>query len=331
MKHPNISIIVPVYNVEKYLPKCIDSILKQTFTEFELLLIDDGSKDLSGRICDEYAKKDTRIKVFHKSNGGVSSARNIGIEEAQGKWILFVDSDDWVESNYLDVIVKYGEDCDLLYFAANWVYSDGTSTSFHPKDASSNNIQDIQDEILLLKTNKQKHEYFGYTWNKLFKRRIITEYGIRFHSNVSYKEDDIFTTEYCRHISSLQVIKNAIYNYRVVSSGLTAKDRTPKDFITLIQCIEENITYLTNENLKRHEYLRICLGWLNAGIASNNIKDAIFLINKAYSCYKTNNIKSSNNRKINMLFKYQRFFSIFAALLYRGFMKLKKNKNETIL
>ena len=94
--NPKISVIVPVYNVEKYLCRCIDSILAQTFTDFELLLIDDGSKDSSGEICEEYAGKDARIRVFHRQNGGVSTARNLGIDKAKGEWIYFVDSDDVV-------------------------------------------------------------------------------------------------------------------------------------------------------------------------------------------------------------------------------------------
>lgn len=102
-----ISVIVPVYNVEKYLSRCIDSILSQTFTDFELLLVDDGSTDKSGEICDEYAKTDARIKVFHTENRGVSAARNLGIKEASADWISFVDSDDWVEDKYLSDL--YGE------------------------------------------------------------------------------------------------------------------------------------------------------------------------------------------------------------------------------
>jgi glycosyltransferase involved in cell wall biosynthesis len=90
---PTISVIVPVYNVEQYLCKCLDSILNQIFTDFELLLIDDGSPDKSGQICDEYAHKDSRIRVFHKENGGVSSARNLGLDNANGKWVTFIDSD----------------------------------------------------------------------------------------------------------------------------------------------------------------------------------------------------------------------------------------------
>ena len=110
MNTPKISVIVPVYNVEQYLPRCIDSILDQTFTDFELLLIDDGSKDKSGEICDNYAKKDSRIRVFHKENGGVSSARNLGLYNAKGKYIAFIDADDWVENEYLRIMYKHGEE-----------------------------------------------------------------------------------------------------------------------------------------------------------------------------------------------------------------------------
>lgn len=109
MNNPKVSVIVPVYNVEKLLQRCIDSILAQTFTDFELLLIDDGSKDKSGEICDEYAAKDSRIRVFHKQNGGVSTARNLGIDKAQGEWIYFVDSDDIVLPSAL------GTFCSLIY------------------------------------------------------------------------------------------------------------------------------------------------------------------------------------------------------------------------
>ena len=103
---PKVSIIVPVYNTEEYLSECIESILDQSFTDFELLLINDGSIDKSGKICDEYAKKDSRIVVIHKENGGVSSARNKGIEIAQGEWISFIDADDWITPLYLSDLIR---------------------------------------------------------------------------------------------------------------------------------------------------------------------------------------------------------------------------------
>ena len=107
---PVFSVIIPVYKVEKYISRCIESVLKQSFSDFELLLVNDGSPDKSGIICDEYAKKDQRIKVFHKENGGVSSARNIGIKNACGKYIVFIDSDDEVERNYLECMNGYESD-----------------------------------------------------------------------------------------------------------------------------------------------------------------------------------------------------------------------------
>ena len=106
MNSPKISIIVPVYNAEKYLHRCIDSILTQTFGDFELLLIDDGSTDKSGRICDDYVSKDHRIRIFHKQNGGVASARELGIIQAVGKYSIHVDADDWIESNMLEEMYK---------------------------------------------------------------------------------------------------------------------------------------------------------------------------------------------------------------------------------
>ena len=110
MDNPKISVIVPVYNVEQYLPRCIDSILAQTFTDFELLLIDDGSTDNSGKICDEYAKKkDTKIRVWHKENGGVSSARNMGLDFAKGEYIQFIDSDDFIEKICLKLFIIHAK------------------------------------------------------------------------------------------------------------------------------------------------------------------------------------------------------------------------------
>ena len=105
-ENPKITVIVPVYNTEKYLRRCVDSILAQTFTDFELLLVNDGSTDGSGAICDEYAQKDSRVRVFHKENGGVSSARNIGIDNAQGDWITFIDSDDRIEQRHLYLLYE---------------------------------------------------------------------------------------------------------------------------------------------------------------------------------------------------------------------------------
>ena len=118
-----ISVIVPVYNVEKYIKKCLDSIIYQTYKNIEIILVDDGSTDNSGIICDVYKERDKRIKVIHKKNNGVSAARNTGIENANGKWISFVDSDDWIDKNYFEILISkiYNNDIDCILCCYNRV------------------------------------------------------------------------------------------------------------------------------------------------------------------------------------------------------------------
>ena len=129
MTQPQISIIVPVYNSEKYLGACIDSILAQSYRDFELILVDDGSRDSSPRICDDYAQKDSRVKVIHKANGGVSAARNDGLDIAKGEYVTFIDSDDWVEGEYLETLSKFGK-YDIVFFSHRLIYEDGYNSEF---------------------------------------------------------------------------------------------------------------------------------------------------------------------------------------------------------
>lgn len=151
MLSPIFSIIVPVYNVERYLRKCIESILNQSFANFELLLVDDGSTDNSGRICDEYANGDSRIKVIHKVNEGVSIARNTGINMATGALVTFIDSDDWIEDDYLQTIFDEGGDSDILFFGSFWHYEDGCTRTMCFKNSVYS--KDIEQGILLLLKN----------------------------------------------------------------------------------------------------------------------------------------------------------------------------------
>lgn len=128
-----LSIIVPVYNVESYLSKCIKSVLSQSLSDYELLLIDDGSTDASGKICDEFGQDNSRIRVFHKKNGGVSSARNLGIEKANGEFVSFLDSDDWVTDDYVSTILDNIRGYDLLFFSNNRFLEDGSIIEQHHK------------------------------------------------------------------------------------------------------------------------------------------------------------------------------------------------------
>jgi glycosyltransferase involved in cell wall biosynthesis len=216
MNMPVISVIVPVYNVEQYLCKCLDSILDQTFTDFELLLIDDGSPDRSGQICDEYAQKDSRIRVFHKENGGVSSARNLGLDNAKGKWIAFIDSDDWVDSTYLEHLLEGDEDVELRVMGLM-------------KQNRKQKWERIVPRRELFLTNdiwKFYKLYFFYhiiggPYVKLFLLSTINKANIRFKLYLSLGEDRVFNLQYLSRIKSISVKNYAEYYYQNTYFSLT--------------------------------------------------------------------------------------------------------------
>lgn len=208
-----LSIIVPVYNAEKYLRQCLDSILNQSFKDFELLLIDDGSKDRSGKICDEYANRDKRVRVFHKTNGGVSSARNVGLDNAKGEWIYFVDADDEVLPNGLlsmitatngyDSVLGGFEKCDkngkILY---------RTTIGYDKIMSREDSIKALYGKSLTL------YGMWRWLWVRLFRNDIIKKYNIRFETGISYNEDGLFITEYiCHSNTPIHYIDTLVYRY----------------------------------------------------------------------------------------------------------------------
>ena len=172
---PEISIIVPVYNVEKYLSKCIDSILNQTFNNFELILVDDGSTDSSIQICDEYRMKDKRIKVIHKQNGGLSSARNAGLDIALGKYIGFVDSDDFIHKNMYQLLysnlTKYNGDISICRFGR--IFDGEKSTNI--EDSCNVKVTEMTGYNALENLYNDKFLDFIVAWNKLYKREIFKD------------------------------------------------------------------------------------------------------------------------------------------------------------
>ena len=199
-RNPKISVIVPVYNVEQYLRRCIDSILSQTFSDFELLLIDDGSKDKSGDICDEYAAKDARIRVFHKVNGGVSSARNLGLVKANGEFIFFVDSDDYLDNTHLENYSKDIDNFDLIFQGYKLV-DETTGKILEKKTFHEIETLDFESSMNVMEQIFSIGNFFGPTWNKIFRASIISENEIKFKEDVNLREDEIFTFSYCRFVS----------------------------------------------------------------------------------------------------------------------------------
>lgn len=213
---PLVSIIVPVYNSDKYLEKCLGSILSQTYRKFEIIVVDDGSSDNSLTVAEGIARKDSRARVFSKKNGGVSSARNFGIGKARGDYIAFIDADDVVEDNFIDVLVKDVSDnsmvvcgfvCDFCNNSKKYISSgEITRENFWFRMYVDNAVQ-------------------GFCCNKLYIRDIIIKNGICFDEKIKNCEDLLFNAEYGRYIMSFVVIPKAPYHYCQRYSSATKKDK----------------------------------------------------------------------------------------------------------
>ena len=210
-----VSIIIPVYNTEQYLAHCIESVLSQSYIDFELLLIDDGSTDESGAICDSFLESDNRIRVFHKENGGVSSARNVGLDNSNGEWVFFLDSDDLLPNEALEVLVS------RVNYGVDMVY--GGIRKF---DEVKDNIETInvnhEGEITIenaldafVAPRDRSGDWHRYMINRLYRLPIINEFGLRFHSDIYYKEDGLFVVQYlCCCKNSVVCIPEIVYLYR---------------------------------------------------------------------------------------------------------------------
>ncbi len=258
---PKISVIVPVYNVEKYLPRCIDSILSQTFTDFELLLIDDGSPDNCGKICDEYAAKDSRVKVFHKSNGGVSSARNLGLDNAQGEWITFIDSDDYVEQNFL--VLPGNTSAELLINNYKVLCNEKSSNfCFENKVIEKSHIYNFLNKNLV-------EQIFRVPWAKFFRRTIIADNNISFVKGVKIGEDNLFMLEYLYYTKSINFISLANYVY-IEEPGIMKKYKLSVE--QAIEIVELFIMRYNKLNVKSIDFLRFIFCFYYDLISPKNLE-----------------------------------------------------------
>lgn len=204
-----ISIIVPVYNVESYIEKCVCSILKQTYHNFELLLIDDGSKDNSGEICEKLALKDDRIKVYHQANSGVSAARNLGINKMQGKYCTFVDSDDTIQQDFLEVLyrtITYDKS-QMSCCSYSFVWENGVS------EVVKTQIEGLASKDEAMRILFRPFGYRGYLCNKLMLVSVIRDSGIRLNEKLTMMEDLDFCVKYLSRVSIVSFIDKSLYNY----------------------------------------------------------------------------------------------------------------------
>lgn len=256
-----ISVIVPVYKVEKYLHRCVDSILAQTFANFELILVDDGSPDNCGTICDEYAKLDKRIHVIHQENGGLSSARNTGIdwafENSDSKWLTFIDSDDWVHPQYLEVLLNSAEKNNMSISVCGYIRTEGETTEILP-DKYTEKVWDVCNFFIEHNVNAI------VAWGKLYKKECF--------SNVRYPvgklhEDEATTYKILFEFEKVAVVEAEMYYYFVNSESIMNSAWSMRRFDGY-DAFEERIIFFKNRKMNKlfnwqvkHYYGNLCSGY----------------------------------------------------------------------
>ncbi len=265
MKEINLTIAVAIYNIEKYLPKCLESLLNQSIKEnYEILLINDGSTDNSLKICEEFLIKGLKAEILTKKNEGLSSVRNLAINEAKGKYIFFIDGDDWIEKNTIGTIFSNIEEFDMLVFGLNWVYSNFSKLDFRfVKDEIIN--QEIEMEIF-------KNNINTGICNKVLKREIIIKNNLKF-PELKGAEDYLFIYEYLQRCQNVKKISAPLYNYNQRENSLSNEKkeyfyintlkvyeelikRNKKQDIYFIKYILENYVYLIREYNKKNRKLK---------------------------------------------------------------------------
>ena len=323
-----ISVIIPVYNVEKYLEKCLNSVINQTYKNLEIIVIDDGSTDNSGKICDEYAKKDSRIIVIHTENGGVSSARNKGLEVAKGEYIGFVDSDDYIEDNMYEILYRNLVKFDVDISMCNYYIVRNNKKTYH-----KHNIDDI-----LLIDNKEKffellnsNYYKGFLCNKLFKSDIMQKKKL---------EEDIYVCEDLLFISQIADISErfcfdnrCFYNYVMRENSAISGKITEKNF-SVLNAYKKVIDIVKKYNEKIARGYEIdYFKWENDLIRKYKFKNKIEKKNlesevqKLYKeIIKSKNIKIS--QKIECFFRY-RMYGIYNVIRKTYHMVKSKKKGLT--
>ena len=249
---PTVSIIVPVYNAEKTIGRCIDSILGQQYTDFELLLVDDGSKDGSGAICDSYALADSRVQVIHKENTGVSDTRNIGISRAAGVYLQFLDSDDWITPDATKLLVETARDhdCDLVISDFYRVVGERVSRK-----------GDIDEDRVLTREEYAAHMmeqpadfYYGVLWNKLYRRDIVESHRLRMDPELSWCEDFMFNLEYIRHAQRFYALQVPIYYYVKTKGSLASQSLSISKTIRMKLMLFEYYNQFYKSVLDEEEY-----------------------------------------------------------------------------
>lgn len=326
-----ISVIIPVYNVEKYLSQCIESVINQTYKNFEVILVDDGSIDGSGALCDKYAEKDSRIRVIHKENAGVSAARNDGIDQSSGELIYFLDSDDWIDLCLFEEITKKFNEkkCDAVFFDYAVEY---TNKKLYEKSLT------LSDELV---TNSSSTEFLtsymknGFMWNAVYKASIIKDNRISFKKNVSLLEDNLFKFTCYPFVKSYAYIKNAYYHYRQLDNSAIHSLR--QDYpINLKNIYHEMYFQIANGNyppkadiVPNSKYICFLSRVAENAFRGNSLQTAIKIINEYINSneYQKSLLNYDKNivgvaGRIYVKFKNLNWFIVWCVYILRKIKKL---------
>lgn len=250
-----ISIIIPVYKAERTLGKCVESLLRQTLQDFEILLVDDGSPDGSGTICETYAARDSRIRALHKKNGGVSSARNVGLCHARGEWISFVDADDYVGERFLENFFKNGSDADMMAQGLTLINSyDLPLRLLSDKDNFISGVNIIDYALEGIQSG-----LLGYLLCKLFRRDIIGRNNIRFDELYHQREDLLFIMEYLTYVDRIISIES--YQYQYLKPAAIKRYRT-QDNVGLNFRLCETMLGISGAGKKKSEIMGLYYGYI---------------------------------------------------------------------
>ena len=237
-----VSVIVPVYNVQRYLETCLDSLLCQTWPHLEIILVDDGSNDGSERICDEYAQRDSRVKVIHQVNAGAANAKNVGLDAARGDYIAFMDSDDWAEGNWIETMLTAAKssNADVVECSFRLDYV-GSSEAGNPQGIFQETLFETQDYLRHYPTQWS----CALFWNKLFRAELVK--NVRFHTERRCVDDEFFTYKAVTGANNVLRIVHELYHYRQRRSSVTQSKKT------LYQRTIDDIDILA----ERHQWVKV--------------------------------------------------------------------------
>lgn len=255
MQNPKVSIIVPIYNVERFLHCCVDSVLAQTFTDFELLLVDDGSKDNSGKICDQYAEKDRRVKVVHKQNGGLTSARNAGLALAFGEWVMYLDGDDWIEPDMLESLFREGEDTGADIVLGDFLFA-------YPNREVPYRLPDW-DDCKITSLNRYIISVWTCVWGGIHRRSLYEEHQLQSPHGVTYCEDFHLIVRLCYFARRVTNVHRPFYHYRQQGDSIMHKlnKKTERDEQWVYQDI---IGFFKNQGVYKDYCETMCWRMLKA-------------------------------------------------------------------